>query len=337
MLKKLIIQNYALIESLEIDFSSGFSVIIGETGSGKSIFMGALSLIIGERADHKVLYNKNKKCIIEGFFKPNNSVNLLLDSNDIDREEELILRRVIASNGKSRAFVNDSPVKLEFLKMIGNLLIDFHDQNKSSLLSQTKIHNNLENLLIQEAEAENQRDYLNFQLKELQKYPFENWEEEDIENEYNKISNIEKIKSIFSQISQQTNGPDSILNTVEELKIMISELSVVLPEFEIFEKRINSIAIEVNDIFMELSRKSSVNQVDPRRKDELEDQIHIINSLIKKFNVVSLKELVIKKAELTEKLSCIESLNKQKISLENEVKLNKEKCINLGTELYHER
>ena len=108
MLKKLIIQNYALIESLEIDFSSGFSVITGETGSGKSIFMGALSLIIGERADHKVLYNKKKKCIIEGFFKPNNSVNLLLDSNDIDNEEELILRRVITSNGKSIFFITPS-------------------------------------------------------------------------------------------------------------------------------------------------------------------------------------------------------------------------------------
>ena len=138
MLNKLFVKNYALIQSLEIDFSSGFSVSTGETGSGKSILLGALSLILGERADHKVLFNKEAKCIIEGFFTSNYSIDRILAKYDIDLDNELIIRREIAANGKSRAFINDSPVKLDVLKLIGLLLIDIHGQHENLLLGQAK-------------------------------------------------------------------------------------------------------------------------------------------------------------------------------------------------------
>ena len=228
MLKKLSINNYALIESLEIDLSSGFSVFTGETGSGKTILLGALQLIIGERADFKVLFNKDKKCTIEGVFDTSISLNNFLSSYDLDLSDEIIVRREIYPSGKSRAFVNDSPVKLGFLKELGFLLIDFHGQHQTRLLSKPDYqYSFIDNLgknnsllidyraafdlyqsklrklkAIQENERSihNQRDFLVFQLEELNKYSFENWDENEITEEFELLSNFESIKHLFELI-----------------------------------------------------------------------------------------------------------------------------------------
>ena len=208
MLSRLSVKNYALIESLEIDFSSGFSVFTGETGSGKSILMGALQLLMGERADFKSLFDKEQKCVVEGTFSSVDFLSELLNQNDLDVSPELIIRREILPSGKSRAFVNDTPVKLDVLKEIGFQLIDFHGQHKTRLLtfphyqysfidnigkstnllkkyqrcfsSYISKHKQLIELLEKEQSIKNKKEFLDFQLQELEKHSFNDWDEDSI-------------------------------------------------------------------------------------------------------------------------------------------------------------
>ena len=365
MLKKLFVQNYALIESLEIDFSSGFSVITGETGSGKSILLGALSLILGERADHKVLFNKDHKCIIEGFFSSNEAIDLILNDNDIDVESEIIIRREINSKGKSRAFINDSPVKLDVLKLIGALVIDYHGQHENLLLGKVQYQylfldsaantldlykeyreaffryedskRQLDQMLIKEEEAANKFDYINFQINEIQKYPFGDWDEKAINEEYNLLSNLDKIKQLFVKINDLSEGGDSILIKLDNLRVHIDDLAKSLPELSRYQNRIQSVCIEMEDMLADLSKNNPLVDDDPFRKDELNQQLIIINSLMKKFNVVDLDELKGKKNDLLSQLNKFESLSKEKESIENQVANSRRLCLKIGKELYYLR
>ena len=365
MLKKLFVQNYALIESLEIDFSSGFSVITGETGSGKSILLGALSLILGERADHKVLFNEDRKCIIEGFFLSNDLIDGLLVDNDIDIENELIIRREIGSNGKSRAFINDGPVRLDLLKIIGFELIDIHGQHENLLLSQLKYQylfidsaantlgiykdyytsfiryevskKQLDQLLIKEEEVANKVDYINFQINELQKHSFDNWDEKAINEEYNLLSNLDDIKQLYSKIYDLSDGTDSIMFKLNNLRDLLGDLVKSLPDLIEYQNRIQSICIEMEDLLADLSKNNPEIDNDPFRKEELNQQLLIMNSLMKKFNVVDLEGLKYKKEDLVLKLSEFKNLSKEKEILETEVENSKNICINKGKKLYNAR
>ena len=365
MLKKLFVQNYALIESLEIDFSSGFSVITGETGSGKSILLGALSLILGDRADHKVLFNKDRKCIIEGFFASNDILDSFLNKNDIDVENELIIRREIASNGKSRAFINDSPVKLELLRNIGSLLIDVHGQHENLLLGQLEYQylfldsaaNTLElyneyyqsylifeqtkkklnQLLVREEEMTNKIDYINFQINELNKYPFENWDEKSINEEYNLLSNFDNVKQLFGKVNELSEGSNSIMNKLNDLNELLGEIVHSIPEIGDYQNRMNSICIEMEDLLLGLGKKDPSFDEDPIRLEELNNQIMIMNSLMKKFNVVDLNQLKNKKEELVINLSEFENISNEKEMLQNKVEESKNSCLKKGSVLYNAR
>ena len=310
MLSRLSVKNYALIESLEIDFSSGFSVFTGETGSGKSILMGALQLLMGERADFKSLFDKEQKCVVEGIFSSVDFLSELLHQNDLDVSPELIIRREILPSGKSRAFVNDTPVKLDVLKEIGFQLIDFHGQHKTRLLtfphyqysfidnigkstnllkkyqrcfySYISKHKQLTELLEKEQSIKNKKEFLDFQLLELEKYSFNDWDEDSINKEYEYLANFENINSIFEQIDLFSSGSRAILPKLNELVALISQLSKKLSNFTEFENRAKNIYLELNELLMDLSRNFPESDFDPYKLESLNDQLQTINVLTKK-------------------------------------------------------
>ena len=365
MLKRLSINNYALIESLEIEFSSGFSVFTGETGSGKTILMGALQLLIGERADFKVLFDKEKKCTIEGFFETSVALNNFLSLNDLDVSDEIIVRREIYPSGKSRAFVNDSPVKLGLLRDLGFLVIDFHGQHQNRLLTQpayqysfiddlgknNSLLKNFRNsynlylttakklkvILENERSINNQRDFLNFQFEELNKFSFENWNENEINEEFDLLSNFETIKHLFDEINSFNSGNDTILLKLNSLSGLLSSLSKKTPAFKEFESRINSIYLDLNELFIDLGKKQPSENIDPYRLDELDEKLQLINKLTKKFNTSNLNDLVHKKIELKNKLESLIVISDDKLLLEAEVDELLSNCIVHGKELYKAR
>ena len=365
MLNKLFVQNYALIESLEIDFSSGFSVITGETGAGKSVLLGAMSLILGERADYKVLFNKERKCIIEGVFDSNQNLNQFLNEMDVDLENEVIIRREITSKGKSRAFINDTPVKLDALKKAGSILVDIHGQHENLHLGESKYQylfldsaaktlnlfesyqgfyyqyeenkSKLNQLLLKEEEMANKVDYINFQLKELEKDPIDAWDENEINDEYNRLSNYDSIKQLTERLSELSDGKDSITSKLYELQEIFAELVQSLPNMDEYYNRIKSVSIEMEDLFSEISKKDLVLDDNPVRLEELREKIMIMNSLMKKFNVVDLEELKEKKNELVLKLAEFENLSNDKSSLEHKLKHSRDLCLKKGKELFESR
>ncbi len=365
MLNKLSITNYALIESLEMDMSSGFSVVTGETGSGKSIFLGALQLIIGERADLKVLFDVQKKCVIEAFFNSTKSINQTLASADLDVYEDLIIRREIHPSGKSRAFVNDSPVKLDFLKKLGLLLIDFHGQHQNRLIAQPDYQysfidsigkNQLllndyklvydryikqSKLLYQVIEKEksinNQREFLSFQLDELNKFSFEKWDEQQINEEHEMLSNFENVQQLFKEISFFNNSDNSLLVQLNSLRDLLAKLVKNLPALDDFNERLDGIYLELNELFIDLDKRAPAQDFDPFRMEELNEQLQLINKLNKKFNTSSLEGLILKKKDLQENLSSITSLSEQKFELENQVKKLYDQCLVKGDLLFEAR
>ena len=365
MLSRLSVKNYALIESLEIDFSSGFSVFTGETGSGKSILMGALQLLMGERADFKSLFDKEQKCVVEGTFSSVDFLSELLNQNDLDVSPELIIRREILPSGKSRAFVNDTPVKLDVLKEIGFQLIDFHGQHKTRLLtfphyqysfidnigkstnllkkyqlcfsSYISKHKQLTELLEKEQSIKNKKEFLYFQLQELEKHSFNDWDEDSINKEYEYLANFENINSIFEQIDLLSSGTSAILPKLNELVALISQLTKKLSNFTEFENRAKNIYLELNELLMDLSRNFPESDFDPYKLENLNDQLQIINVLTKKFNVDSLEGLIRKKQEISDKLSSFEGISEEKQKLKYELESIRKECFSIGEQLFKVR
>ena len=238
MLSHLSVKNYALIEELEIDFLKGFSVVTGETGSGKSIMLGALGLILGERADLKALRDSNVKCVIEGTFELSKGLFLpFFEKNDIDFDRQSIIRREITPSGKSRAFVNDTPVVLPVLKKLGTSLIDIHSQHQTLLLNKNSFQfdvldasseastikgdylqefntykslaNKLKQLIESERQANSDKDFIIFQLKDFEGVDLESLSESDIEEELSLHSNAEEVINLSSQVADESNGNNS--------------------------------------------------------------------------------------------------------------------------------
>ncbi len=348
MLTELNIQNYALIDHLKIDFSSGFSVITGETGSGKSILLGALSLILGERADLKSIRTPSKKCIIEGIFIIN-ELNLQpwFNKNDIDYERNTILRREITPQGKSRAFVNDTPVSLTKLKELSENLIDIHSQHETRLLneqsfvleiidSQLPNYNlileytasyktyksnlsELKKLKEQEQKSQNEKDYLTFLFDELQEVNLEKVLSSDIEAEYNRLSNAEEITQLLSETDHLFNTENTgSLSTLKKINNLLERLSTISPEFESLSSRANSSLIELDDIANDLANQNNVS-LDVQKLSILEEQISTLNRLVQKHNVENFEALIVKKNEINQKIQDIGSISTQIKQLGNKI------------------
>ena len=332
MLYKLSIKNFALIDSLEIDFSNGFSIITGDTGSGKSLLLNALSLIVGKRADHNSLKNDKFKCIVEGEFdlKSYELKKIFLD-NDLDYFEYSILRREILPNGKSRSFVNDSPVKLDIMKSIGEKLVDIHTQSQSlvsskddfffsridSLSEQQNIVTNfsqnlsiykemnleLEKLNRLNASLQNDYDYNQFLFNELNNAKLRDGEQEELEESLKVLKNSEEIILSLNEIDNLfQNDPNCIENQIRNLNSILNNLSNYSDKFQEYKNRIESVLIELDDVKLEL-RNSSLNfNHNSTDLEGFESRLNLIYSLQKKHSVNSIIQLIELKDNLKKKL-----------------------------------
>ena len=352
MLTALSIKNYALIDDLKVDFPEGFIIITGETGSGKSIMLDALSLILGKRADMSALRNKEEKCIIEAEFSLQNyEFQSLFQELDIDYDPQTIIRREILPSGKSRAFVNDVPATLEVLSRLGQVLVDIHSQhqtlalsdtsfqfaiidamanNKSLLTEYVQLHQllkkeqkKLEELIEFQKNAKKEYDYNLHQLKELKSATLEEGILEELEESYEEASNIEDIKENVSESLYLLNDENiGILNNLRELKRSFSSLTEYKQLYRDLYERIESAFLELEDLASEISDIDESIEADPDNLEQISKQLNKIYSLQKKHSVATVEELITIQQELEDAVSKTESvdidLNKQKKIVEEQ-------------------
>ena len=352
MLTALSIKNYALIDDLKVDFPEGFIIITGETGSGKSIMLDALSLILGKRADMSALRNKEEKCIIEAEFSLQNyEFQSLFEELDIDYDPQTIIRREILPSGKSRAFVNDVPATLEVLSRLGQVLVDIHSQHQTLALSDTsfqfaiidtmannkallteymqlhqllkKEQKKLEELIEFQKNAKKEYDYNLHQLKELKSATLEEGILEELEESYEEASNIEDIKENVSESLYLLNDENiGILNNLRELKRSFSSLTEYKQLYRDLYERIESAFLELEDLASEISDIDESIEADPDNLEQISKQLNKIYSLQKKHSVATVEELITIQQELEEAVSKTESvdidLNKQKKIVEEQ-------------------
>lgn len=352
MLTALSIKNYALIDDLKVDFPEGFIIITGETGSGKSIMLDALSLILGKRADMSALRNKEEKCIIEAEFSLQNyEFQPLFQELDIDYDPQTIIRREILPSGKSRAFVNDVPATLEVLSRLGQVLVDIHSQHQTLALSDTsfqfaiidamannkpllteyvqlhqllkKEQKKLEELIEFQKNAKKEYDYNLHQLKELKSVTLEEGILEELEESYEEASNIEDIKENVSESLYLLNDENiGILNNLRELKRSFSSLTEYKQLYRDLYERIESAFLELEDLASEISDIDESIEADPDNLEQISKQLNKIYSLQKKHSVATVEELITIQQELEEAVSKTESvdidLNKQKKIVEEQ-------------------
>ena len=336
MLQKLSIQNYAIIDELEIIFSGNLNVITGETGAGKSIIVGALGLILGERADSTVLVKKDKKCIVEGVFeaKGKKDIKQFLVENDFDANDELLIRREIGTNGKSRAFINDTPVTLSQLNKLSSLLVDLHKQFDSLELTQHDFQREvmdalaghthlideyqelfhqwqqqkkeLEELKERKQQFDREADYNQFQFNELDDAAFKENELENIDSELKILSNAEGIKGTLSKVYFELN--ESETPVVQHLKTLLNQLTAYASYHSGLSpliQRLESAQIEIQDIAGELDHISNQINYDPQKIEELNERLSLGYKLQKKHGVNSTNELIEIQKQLEEKLQAV--------------------------------
>lgn len=344
MLKHLSINNYALIDQLEIDFSDKLNIITGETGAGKSILLGALALILGQRADSKELSNKQKKCIIEATFKlKEDKFQSFFSENDIDFEKESILRREINRDGKSRAFVNDTPVNLSTLKALGTMLVDIHSQREhQSLLkpafqlsvldgyaqNQTllndykqtynefkRLETKLTGLNELEKESNARLDYLQFQFNELDEVNLKVDEQSDLEKQYDLANNAENIKAALNNTNEILNNREgSVIEELKHLLQQIGEQSKHHNGISSIYERLNSTIIELDDINNDAERLNIDIEFEPEKIQIIQERLDAIYRLQNKHQVNSVAELLATKDEIEQELKDITSLEEQIIN-----------------------
>ena len=336
MIQKLFIQNYAIIDELEIDFSNRLNIITGETGAGKSIIVGALGLILGERADSTALVNKEKKCFVEGVFDATGKrdVKHFLDQNDLDEGDQLIIRREISTNGKSRAFVNDTPVTLSQLNELSSLLVDLHRQFDTLQLergdfqrevvdaigSQTELvsayqqvfknwqisKKELETLTGQKKQFEKEFDYNQFQYTELEEAALKENELEELDKELRLLTNSEGIKAVLSRAQNDLAEGENPL--VSQLKILTNQLqtySSYHPDLPSLLHRLQSVQIELIDISAEVDRMNDHISHDPQKIEEIDNRLSAGYKLLKKHGVKTTNELLDIKRQLENKLQAV--------------------------------
>lgn len=322
MITSLSIKNYALIEKLAIDFSKGFSIITGETGAGKSIILGAMGLVLGKRADLTSLKNKEEKCVIEAYFDISKyNLKPFFEANDLDYEDETIIRREILPSGKSRAFINDSPVNLQELQDLSLFLIDIHSQQQTQELSDENVQfkiidaiaanlaeinsyqvllksykedkSHLNSLLKKQAESIKEQEYNTFLLNELIAAQLKSGEQEQLEADFEKLNNVETIKEAVDKSLALANEEQiGALTTLKEIKIALQKIASFAPEYASLLERITSLAIELDDISDELTNCSEKLINDPMQLDLISEKLQLIFNLQKKHQVTTVDELL---------------------------------------------
>lgn len=338
MLKHLSVQNYALIDQLEVDLSEGLTIITGETGAGKSILLGALGLIAGSRADTQSLQDKTKKCIIEAAFNIKGySLTDFFKEHELDYDAVTTIRREINPEGKSRAFINDTPVTLNQLKELGERLIDIHSQHQTLSLNGAdfqlsvtdafakhepllgeyqsdfgkyrSLEKQLTELSVRESQAQKDLDYFQFQFNELEDAGLKAGEQTEMEQELETLNNAEEIKSTLSKAAFGLNGGDqNLLSSLGEIRTMLNGMAKFKPEIAELSARINSSYIELKDISNELEAIEQEVVYDPKRIEVLNDKLDTLYRLQQKHQVKTAEELIAIKEEISNKLLDFNSL-----------------------------
>jgi len=351
MLKHLSIKNYALIRHLVLEPAMGLNVITGETGAGKSIMLGAMGLLMGNRADVKVLWDENQKCIIEGTFNIKDyKLKSVFRSEDLDYDDNTVIRRELSPGGKSRAFINDTPVTLEVMKRIGNSLMDIHSQHETLQLGHQsfqlklvdayagnqslkeqygeqwgaylKSRKELESLTAEADTLRQEADYVKFQLEELTKSNLEEAEQELLESELKVMEHSGEIKSRFQQVLDLVNLSEfASRNSLAEARNHLQSIASYSSAYSTLLQRLESVIIELDDITNEIEREGESIEFDPERSEEVKERLSVIYRLLKKHKAADLKELLViqdtlqQKDNLTSNLD--ESLEKARDAFEN--------------------
>ncbi|HCY82615.1 MAG TPA: DNA repair protein RecN [Xanthomarina gelatinilytica] len=367
MITSLSIKNYALIDSLQVQFNQGFSIITGETGAGKSILLGGLSLILGKRADLSSIKDTSKKCIIEAVFDVTNyNLESLFEANDLDYEPQTIIRREILPTGKSRAFINDSPVNLAALQLLGEQLIDIHSQHETlqlvddafqfeiidalasndtllkdytiQLKEFKTIQKELDALMKFKADAIKEYDYNAFLLKELTEANLVEGELETLEEELETLSNVEEIRETLSHASQVFSEEEiGLLSVLSQLKGNFKKIGPYAAKYQGLYERIESSLIELDDVYAELEKLQDQLDADPERLEKVSSKLSLLNNLFQKHLVSSVSELIQIKDQLTDKVSETENLDENIQKKENQLQQQKNALNKLSKQLHDNR
>ena len=369
MLKQLYIKNFTLIDELDMMFHPGFSVITGETGAGKSIILGAIALLLGQRADSKQIKSGAVRCIIEAHFDLSHYDLLpFFKENDIDYDaEDCILRRELTAAGKSRAFINDTPVALTAIKQLGQALLDIHSQHQNLMLREedfqlsvvdiiakddktlaeyqsafgeyTKAKKRLEQMQSDiERNAENE-DFMRFQLNELREANLSEGIQEELEQEGETLSHVEDIKGALFTAESLIGGESdrTVVESIKEASRALTGITDVYADAAELAERLDSCAIELKDIAQDLSQKAEYVEFDPQRLEDINNRLDAIYSLQKKHRVSTVEELMSIEHDLTEQLSHIENSDEELQQLATEVEQLHKKCIDKATALTKQR
>jgi DNA repair protein RecN (Recombination protein N) len=363
MLLKLYVQNYALIKELDMELEKGLTIVTGETGAGKSILLGALSLILGSRADTNVLFDKKEKCVVEGTFRIDDyDLEEFFSINELDYEQVSILRREINPAGKSRAFINDTPVTLNIIRDLGEKLIDIHSQHQTLMLHQSSFqlgvidsfagtdklmseykgsYLNFRRLVkelteVREKAEKNRADieYYQFQLTQLTEAGLKTGEQEELEAEQEVLSHAGEIKTGLAEASNLFSADGtSILSMLREVRSNLLKIKSYLPAAESFAERTDSSLVELDDLAADIEKLSSTLEADPGRLEEINKRLDIIYSLIQKHRVNNLEELLIKKDEIASIVSSIFSVDEKVLELERLLQKETENLKRISTEI----
>lgn len=366
MLKQIQIKNYALIDQLDVSFKEGYNVITGETGAGKSILLGALGFALGNRADTGVLYEKEKKCIVEALFElKDNSLKGLFEENELDFERECTFRRELNPQKKSRAFINDTPVTLQTMKDIGDHLVDIHSQHDSLLLTDSgfqlklldeiaqdeacladyqrlyETFNGLNKKLIELKETSSKNlseyDYLKFQLDELAKAQLKEEEYAEIEKTLRIMENSEEVKNLLVEANMLLDNSDhAILEQINALAATLQKMNRYMPEKESMVKRVEELKVELRDIAYELHHWESETQFDELQLESLQERYDLLNRLMLKHHINDFGSLITLRDNLQDRIAAFENLDEDIALTEKQLK-DVENQLSQQAKLLHDR
>ncbi|MFK7032091.1 DNA repair protein RecN [Flavobacterium oreochromis] len=359
MLIQLSIKNFALIEQLEMNFSNQFSIITGETGAGKSILLGALGLVLGNRADLGSLKDKEQKCVIEAHFNLSAyNLQAFFEQNDMDFEELTIIRREILPSGKSRAFVNDSPVNLTELQELGTFLIDIHSQQQTRELTEEayqiqildaiasntallqtyqkdlknykSLKGALNKILSEKESLAKEADYNSFLLQELVNANLKEGEQQELEDTFEKLNNIEIIKeNLDKSIALSNEEQIGILQNLKEVKNSLQKIAPFSPEYQALFERMTSVLIEIDDLISDLENQSEKLFSDPEKLELVNQKLQLIYNLQKKHQVATVEELIQIQKDLDAKVVFAGDLDEQIEKLQSEINLLQDQLIEI--------
>ena len=367
MIKNIHIGNYALIDKTNIELEKGFTIITGETGAGKSILLGAIGLTLGQRADVAAIMDKNRKCVVEITYDVvGYDLQPWFADNDLDYDDEVVVRRELTADGKSRAFINDTPVNNKLLKEFGSFLIDVHSQHQSLLIGQPEYQleildafcgnqallkdyrvkytrrqgllSELTSLKQRAKEAEQEEDYLKFQFNQLDEARLREGEQQELEEELAVLNNAENIKSAFSESTYVlTESDNPVIQALKGVKNRMATLEGIVKEATDYEQRLSSVILELEDIADESERMAERVEYNPARVDVINERLNVMYDLLHKHRLEKVEELIALKDELGKKLKGIQSFAEQIEILEKQIKSVETEMDSLAGKLHKAR